>query len=630
MPNHLQLNGQEVGLADHPTTGTSFVKGGLDSRVEVRCGRLYVNLLTPSLDLTPYLPPGAPANYATHVDYLRLVTPYPITLPGGRYGQRLTLPYKSADRQPLEIYGLPGYERFHGALDVREGQLVLDGRVRAEGLELPINARFDFTPRPLLPARESHTLESARRTDPDKVFDLKIKAGTFSEFPAEVLNYQNLESLFLGIRAQLAFPTLPAALGQLRSLHTLSIYQHELTELPATLGELSGLEELSLSGGQLTTIPSELGDLTGLRDLNLAYNRLRTLPEAVARLPALRHLDLRGNRFTHLPAALAGAYHVRIDHKYKKLYTDTSYPGKHPGPIDGGRFDLSAYPEEQAHLTALIDERPELQPAKDLLLRYSRMATHLVPTDGNGDPALGTSRLSGAPDLPEDWAHPADKKGHLFTFHAQLNCAELAPFQTYLPRTGLLYFFVNDEEYAQRPLVLYTERTDRLRRVVYTDDTRFIDTQMDGNYRGAQPVGPLNAVSLPELYASDAYGAERYPEAGRMFMDESDAGADRLEAIGEAIETLRANYPGVPRHKFPFTERAYHGLNTYVFTQHESPEQQAAARFGGEPTEWCVLLNLESIGEFSFWDAGTLTYCIHKRDLAAGDFSTIHASIESS
>lgn len=79
-----------------------------------------------------------------------------------------------------------------------------------------------------------------------------------------------------------------------------------------------------------------------------------------------------------------------------------------------------------------------------------------------------------------------------------------------------------------------------------------------------------------------------------------------------------------------FIKTDSHSLNSSVFTQHESPQEQAAARFGGEPGDWMVLLCLESVGEFNFWDAGTLTYCIHKKDLAIADFSRIHASIESS
>jgi uncharacterized protein YwqG len=69
-----------------------------------------------------------------------------------------------------------------------------------------------------------------------------------------------------------------------------------------------------------------------------------------------------------------------------------------------------------------------------------------------------------------------------------------------------------------------------------------------------------------------------------------------------------------------------------VFTQHESPEEQAAEARGGTHDEWMVLLTLGSEGKvgFQFGDAGTLTFCIHKQDLAVADFSNVVLSTESS
>ena len=73
-------------------------------------------------------------------------------------------------------------------------------------------------------------------------------------------------------------------------------------------------------------------------------------------------------------------------------------------------------------------------------------------------------------------------------------------------------------------------------------------------------------------------------------------------------------------------------INGYTFTQHESPETQAANELGGRPDEWVCLLELDShmdVG-FCFWDAGTLTFVIHQEDLRRNDFSRVHVSLESS
>jgi uncharacterized protein YwqG len=73
-------------------------------------------------------------------------------------------------------------------------------------------------------------------------------------------------------------------------------------------------------------------------------------------------------------------------------------------------------------------------------------------------------------------------------------------------------------------------------------------------------------------------------------------------------------------------------MNAHVFTQHENPQEQASREKGGLPQEWVNLLTLASDDKpgFCFWDAGTFTFSIHEKDLALGDFSRVHWSLESS
>lgn len=75
-----------------------------------------------------------------------------------------------------------------------------------------------------------------------------------------------------------------------------------------------------------------------------------------------------------------------------------------------------------------------------------------------------------------------------------------------------------------------------------------------------------------------------------------------------------------------------HHINGYTFTQHESPQEQAANKLRGKPEEWVPLLQLgwDSNVGFCFWDAGKLSFCIHQEDLRRHDFSNVHVSLESS
>lgn len=141
-----------------------------------------------------------------------------------------------------------------------------------------------------------------------------------------------------------------------------------------------------------------------------------------------------------------------------------------------------------------------------------------------------------------------------------------------------------------------------------------------------------NAFSLPSTYNLYNHGGERFPKYAEYLenLEKDDLQYGHFEDnVTGFVEQLLEKHEPI-EHKGPYRNFRTHSLNSYVFTQHESPEEQAAARFGGEPGELMVLLNMESIGEFSFMDAGTLSYCIHKKDLGIADFSKVHSSIESS
>src|SRR5690606_20881104 len=89
---------------------------------------------------------------------------------------------------------------------------------------VPIEIVKHLDPKPLLPERESLTLEEALKRNPLEVYHLRIDKGTFDSFPEKVLSFKNLESLWFGGQANLNFETLPDAFYQLTRLHTVQIY----------------------------------------------------------------------------------------------------------------------------------------------------------------------------------------------------------------------------------------------------------------------------------------------------------------------------------------------------------------------------------------------------------------------
>ncbi|MEM6631646.1 MAG: DUF1963 domain-containing protein [Bacteroidota bacterium] len=637
MKEYFTINHINVGFADHPTEGTVFVKGALNTEVRVQKGKLRINLLTPELELTDELHNGLLNDpyfdNKRKVDYIRLVTYRDLAIPNGSYGSQITCPYEQGPTG-FEVYGFPERVKFHGTIEVQEGSIHIQGEFRTEGnpISLPIEVVKTFSPKPLLPPRTVHTWEQALEQDPADVYELSIGKGIFPVFPQEILSFKNLESLWIGGQSQCRFSTLPEAFCSLTELRTLQIYGSSLEQLPKELGKLQKLEELTIQSSKLTELPGSICELKNVETISLRYNQLKTLPECISSLPNLKELDITSNNFDQLPPSLHAIEVLKVDRKYRKFFEDTSYKSENPHPIQEALYDLAAYNKERSNLAKVIGSKPKLKPFKDLILDYCTMATYLLMKEGSGDLPLGSSKVGGSPDLPKGWAHPANKNGHLYLFHAQINCEELAPFQSFLPRKGILYFFVNDEEYAQQAQVLYVEEAGELIRFSYTSGTEFIDSQFDDHIREAVGVHFENAISLPNFYNLFNHAEERYPKYAHLWKQaEEDEGLyDSLEPLEMAEELLEGAIKTPLGFDNGYIQLATHCINSSVFTQHESPQEQAAARFGGEPHEWMVLLNMESVGEFNFWDAGTLTYCIHKKDLAIQDFSTIYTSIESS
>ncbi|BAV04078.1 Uncharacterized protein YwqG [Filimonas lacunae] len=71
----------------------------------------------------------------------------------------------------------------------------------------------------------------------------------------------------------------------------------------------------------------------------------------------------------------------------------------------------------------------------------------LTPISDYADEPLGKSRIGGIPDLPPGMDWPRSDDGVSLSFVAQLNLAELKPFDTYqlLPDSGYLFFFYDSE-----------------------------------------------------------------------------------------------------------------------------------------------------------------------------------------
>lgn len=564
----------------------------------------------------------------------------------------------------LDIRDLDYSLQFDGQVIFDNNRLGILGNIHSEqnyDKVFPVEIYWHFTTEHLNWSNYYFSLEEALQAPKSEVQHLQIFNPKLEHFPSEIVSYHNLKTLSIISKqpgrngydkndespinsipetigrlrdleeiyfGNLAITSLPESITQLPKLKRLWVDSCPLKHIPDGIFQLASLENLTLHGA-LSELP-ETVHLPNLKSLSLANNQLKTLPESYANLK-LNYFYIKNNPFTSLPKAFKD---IAIDLSFseKQRLFDWEYKSKNTAEIDTTLFNLSHYPEEKAALAKAIDAFPELTKYKEFLLAVAKMATYLVLKEEDAEIPVGASKVGGTPDLPEHLVHPTNENGELYIFHAQINCEEIADFQSYFPRTGMLYFFVNDEEYAEKPIILYHDNSQNLKPYAYTEQDNWIDNYHTfSNLRAACAVAFENAVSIPDFYNSANYFQQEFPDYAHLFQfdDDDDEAWRAFDTVMDAVHKLndQLNTPGWSAKQNNFGS---HKCNAYVFTQHESPEAQAAAKFGGKPNDWLALLCMESVGDFNFWDAGTLTYCVHKKDVAIQQFEKVHSSIESS
>jgi uncharacterized protein YwqG len=436
----------------------------------------------------------------------------------------------------------------------------------------------------------------------------------------EVLRFENLQFLslqyMLSHKPALDATPLPEAFCGLAHLKELHIRGAGFTRLPQRFGDLVSLEVLSLQYGALGELP-DVARLARLRRLLLDGNRLRTLPESVGGLPALEMLSLNGNPFESLPASLRKIKTVHIEKEKEALFRDIRYRPDVEVVVDRERLLARNSPRHVSLLEKAL-ARHKLKRYQKALLRHSRQALRFRTTDPEDYKTKGNTRIGGAPDLAPDVEYPMTE-GQLWHFYAQIDLDDIAALQSWLPRTGRLYFFGEGQEQGDGGRVLHsTAPVATLRTYTWPEGAEFVDGSNNPDPYDGYKVQVDATVSVPSLYSAD----RRLTGEDATLLEINDD--DKRQKAYWALETeLTGN--GDRKH-------GAHLMNAHVFTQQDNPEEQASREKGGLPGEWVNLLTLDSDDKpgFCFWDAGTLTFSIHEKDLALGDFSRVHWSLESS
>ncbi|MCA9791938.1 MAG: DUF1963 domain-containing protein [Candidatus Eremiobacteraeota bacterium] len=499
---------------------------------------------------------------------------------------------------------------FTGSLTLGGGWLRLEGHLTAPLASAPRYEILIAQPFELAPLDWSvyrfGTLAETDGADPASVCHLELEGedtiGNFANLrslrlrrgegplPAVLSNLTQLESLEVWDRPLTTLPDL----SRLTRLHRVSLNHCDLATTPASLWRLPRLTYLNLEYNRLTELPAAV-DLPELISLELANNLLTTLPEQLALAPKLEFLSLEENPLESLPTAYNEVKTLDLSMEDKLRLLDFSYPGLEPW--DDSVYWVQADPELVADWKARIAEAG-FEEQSDALCALARKSVSLEPLE-EAAATVGCTRFGGWPDLPASIAYPRfvhHEQEYAFEFIAQLDCAELASLQAYLPRQGHLYFFI-DTVHQLTPLVLYSleQPVSGAGTALTAEDFFDFSSPPSTPHR----VEAWQNASLPNTWA---------PE----FIEDQDLFEEMIDClVGE--DPLRC-----------------HELNSYVFTQHESPELQAALALRGNPEDWMVLLKVGSLGGFNWGDAGELFFVIHKSALQKCDFSRVYCNLESS
>ncbi len=565
---------------------------------------------------------------------------------------------------PLFLYSkINGFDYrldFNGTVIFKEGWLLMAGEMTKSyhNKSFPIQlakkieiATLNWSNYQFLSMKET---ASAKLED---VRFLYLENPDFVSFPKEILSFKNLESLNISNKSNsikdhklplnivpneiskltklkalhcsgTSIQELPKTIGTLKNLEQLSFGNNLLTALPSSVMQLPKLKYLWLSNNKLTAIPKEI-KLPELQNISLNGNKLKTLPESLAKQAKLNKINLNNNQLESLPTSFNAINTIELAMEDKKRLLDYDYKGADGKGLvawDNKAFYAKNDQELVSEIETVIAEN-KLNKYKEGLIGLVKKGIAFKHNLEEDYAKVGNHRFGGMPDLPEEIPYPTfgenwreNKTNYAYEFIGQINCSQISHLQDYLPRTGMLFFFLetlhNIYGGANNPgKIIYVENENTLvsgKRFQFTEEDYF--EMFDSNYQGYK-VKAEKINSAPSFYAS-------YVNK-HLFKDEAEKAIQEDEQLLEDLYDLFE----VPLNNKNTYEYA---VNAHNFTQHEAPELQASLHKKGNPEDWITLLTVSSAGDMQWSDAGDLFFVIHKSDLEKHDFSNVFTTIETS
>jgi uncharacterized protein YwqG len=559
-------------------------------------------------------------------------------------------PYLSMNKDRFE-YSL----KFYGDVIFKDGWVAMLGVLKpswADKPQFPVSIYRKIDTAQLNWEQYCFTsVEEAAEAPVEWVKKLVLTNPSFEALPKEFYRLKGLQRVEITAKwpvQKLPLERLDDKLLDLKELEYLVIIDSSLVRIPQYMDKLTKLRHCSFAGGNLSRVPAHLMDMPGLEYLNLnnnqlsdisafnlpelkqlhlANNKLKTLPETLLALPKIEKIKASNNPFSFLPPGFSDFKGLELDMESKQQLLDNTYKdadGNGPVNWNNGLF----FAQHDAALIRPVDEiimKNELSEHREALRALVKRAVGFKHSGEEDYADTGNHRFGGRPDLPADIDYPAyyddyRQQHYKYEFIAQVNCEALAPLQEYLPRTGTLFFFLETIHNlgpwkGHAPCkVLYVEDNSTLqsgKRFSFGEED-FFELE-NGQYTPHKATAGIKN-SAPSFYA--------WHENRHLFRGASAPLTQQEELLDNLSETFEE--------PVNFLLESDHEINNYGFTQHESPELQAALDCKGTPEDWTILLTVRSRGDFQWGDAGDLFFVIHKSDLARKDFRKVYVTLESS
>ncbi len=136
----------------------------------------------------------------------------------------------------------------------------------------------------------------------DSLKSLSLRRNELAELPSTMAQLTNLDVVFLDHNR---FTALPPVVRNWTQIKQFRLNHNRLKSVSADLGQMTNLYELWLDSNELTALPPEIGNLEKtLQRLDVSHNALETLPDGFGRLAKLLVILLNDNRIKVLPRSI--------------------------------------------------------------------------------------------------------------------------------------------------------------------------------------------------------------------------------------------------------------------------------------------------------------------------------------